>query len=43
MTLNHNCDCSNEAVTGIAANKKLGAVLIALSDCYKAFKQKTPE
>ena len=20
MTLNHNCDCSNEAVTGIAGN-----------------------
>lgn len=27
----------------LATNKKLGAVLIALSDCYKAFKQKTPE
>ena len=26
MTLNHNYDCSNEAVTGIAGNTKIGIV-----------------
>ena len=39
MTLNHNYDCSNEAVTGIAGNSFIGAVqnltLIKLTITYQ--------